>query len=124
MNRRAFSVGRMPGFAFIAMLTFVFLYVPILTLIVYSFNEAPSMATWQGFSLRWYEAALSNRTVQDVSIRSLIIAVSAASAASIVSTMAALATTRSRNFPGQTMIYALINQPLMVPENRHRRFRC
>ena len=116
MSKRAFSVGRMPGFAFIAMLTFVFLYVPILTLIVYSFNEAPSMSTWQGFSLRWYEAALSNRAVQDVSIRSLIIAVSAASIASIVSTMAALATTRSRNFPGQTMIYALINQPLMVPE--------
>jgi hypothetical protein len=59
---------------------------------------------------------LSNRAVRDVSIRSLIIAVSAASAASILSTMAALATTRTRNFPGQTMIYALINQPLMVPE--------
>lgn len=116
MNRRSFSVGRMPGFAVIAMLTFVFLYVPILTLIVFSFNAAPSMSAWQGFSLHWYEAALSNRAVQDVSIRSLIIAVSAASAASIVSTMAALATTRSRNFPGQTMIYALINQPLMVPE--------
>lgn len=116
MSKRSFSVGRIPGFAAIAMLTFVFLYVPILTLIVFSFNAAPSMSSWQGFSLHWYEAALSNRAVQDVSIRSLIIAVSAASAASVVATMAALATTRSRNFPGQTMIYALINQPLMVPE--------
>ncbi|MGY6706798.1 MAG: ABC transporter permease [Rhizobiaceae bacterium] len=116
MSKRPFSIGRVPGFATIAMLTFVFLYVPILTLIVFSFNASPSMAVWQGFSLHWYEAALSNRAVQDVSIRSLIIAVSAASAASVVATMAALATTRNRNFPGQTMIYALINQPLMVPE--------
>jgi spermidine/putrescine transport system permease protein len=57
MARRSFSVGRIPGFALIAMLTFVFLYVPIVTLIVFSFNAAPSMAVWQGFSLQWYEAA-------------------------------------------------------------------
>jgi len=107
----------MPGFATVAMITFVFLYLPIVTLVVYSFNEAASMARWEGFSLRWYEAALSNRQVQDVSIRSLVIAGWAATLATILATMAALATTRSeRRFPGQTMVYALINQPLMVPE--------
>lgn len=116
MARRPFSIGRIPGFALIAGLTFVFLYLPIVTLVVFSFNAAPSMAVWQGFSLQWYEAAFANRAVRDVSIRSLVIAVSAASAASILATMAALATTRTRHFPGQTMIYALINQPLMVPE--------
>jgi spermidine/putrescine transport system permease protein len=116
MARRPFSIGRIPGFALIAGLTFVFLYLPIVTLVVFSFNAAPSMAVWQGFSLQWYEAAFANRAVRDVSIRSLLIAVSAASAASILATMAALATTRTRHFPGQTMIYALINQPLMVPE--------
>ena len=116
MARRPFSIGRIPGFALIAGLTFVFLYLPIVTLVVFSFNAAPSMAVWQGFSLQWYEAAFANRAVRDVSIRSLVIAVSAASAASMLATMAALATTRTRHFPGQTMIYALINQPLMVPE--------
>ncbi|MFN6941937.1 MAG: ABC transporter permease [Parvibaculum sp.] len=117
MGKRNFSVASLPGFATIAVITFVFLYLPILTLVIYSFNEAPSMARWEGFSLRWYEAALNNTQVQDVSIRSLVIAFWAATLASILATMAALATTRNeRRFPGQTMVYALINQPLMVPE--------
>jgi spermidine/putrescine transport system permease protein len=116
VSDKRFSVGHLPGFAFMAMLTFIFLYVPIFTLVIFSFNENASMSSWGGFSLRWYEAAFANRTVQDVSIRSLVIAVSAASIATILATMAALATTRTRKFPGQTMIYALINQPLMVPE--------
>lgn len=117
MGKRNFSIASLPGFATIAMITFVFLYLPIVTLVVYSFNEAASMARWEGFSLRWYEAALNNRQVQDVSIRSLVIAAWAATLATILATMAALATTRNeRRFPGQTMVYALINQPLMVPE--------
>jgi spermidine/putrescine transport system permease protein len=115
-EKKRFSVGHLPGFGVVAALTFLFLYVPIITLVVYSFNALPSMAIWGGFSLRWYEAAFANRTVQDVSIRSLVIAVSAASTATVLATMAAIATTRRRRFPGQTMIYALINQPLMVPE--------
>jgi len=114
--RSRFAIGRLPGFAMMAMLTFAFLYLPIFTLVAYSFNAAASMTVWEGFSLRWYEAAFANRTVQDVSIRSLVLAVSAASIATALATMAALATTRKRHFPGQTMIYALINQPLMVPE--------
>jgi spermidine/putrescine transport system permease protein len=117
MGKRNFSIASLPGFATVAMITFVFLYLPIVTLVVYSFNEAASMARWEGFSLRWYEAALNNRQVQDVSIRSLVIAAWAATLATILATMAALATTRNeRRFPGQTMVYALINQPLMVPE--------
>ncbi|MGQ2906967.1 MAG: ABC transporter permease [Aliihoeflea sp.] len=117
MGKRNFSIASLPGFGVIAMITFVFLYLPIVTLVVYSFNEAASMARWEGFSLRWYEAALNNRQVQDVSIRSLVIASWAATLATILATMAALATTRNeRRFPGQTMVYALINQPLMVPE--------
>jgi spermidine/putrescine transport system permease protein len=54
--------------------------------------------------------------VREVSIRSLWLAVTAAGIATVLATMAALATTRGGRFPGQTMIYALINQPLMVPE--------
>lgn len=112
----SFSINRLPGFALIAFLTFVLLYVPILTLVVYSFNAVASMSIWGGFSLDWYRAAFANRMVQEVSIRSLVIAVSAASVATTVATLAALATTRTSRFPGRTMIYALINQPLMVPE--------
>lgn len=116
MAERSFSTARLPGFGAIAAVTFILLYLPILTLVFYSFNANATMANWGGFSLRWYEAAFQNRQVRDVSIRSLWLAVSAAGVATIVATMAALATTRTGRFKGQTIIYALINQPLMVPE--------
>ncbi|TIV63120.1 MAG: spermidine/putrescine ABC transporter permease PotC, partial [Mesorhizobium sp.] len=57
-----------------------------------------------------------NSTVQDASVRSLVLAVSAAALSTIVATMAALATTRTQPYPGLTFKYAFINQPLMVPE--------
>ena len=113
---RSFPIARLPGFAAIAVLTFVLLYLPIATLVVFSFNAEASMSEWGGFSLAWYEAAFANRQVRDVSLRSLWLAVAAGSVATVVATMAALGTTRTSRFPGQTLIYALINQPLMVPE--------
>ncbi len=114
--RRNFSITALPGFASIAVLTFVLLYVPIATLVVFSFNEAASMSRWQGFSLQWYQAAFDNSQVREVSIRALWLAVTASAIATFAATLAALATTRTPKFPGQTMIYALVNQPLMVPE--------
>jgi spermidine/putrescine transport system permease protein len=116
MSDGRFSIVRMPGFSLVAALTFVLLYLPIVTLVVFSFNAVASMSTWGGFSLQWYEAAFRNAQVRDVSIRSLWLAVTAAGIATTLATMAALATTRTSRFKGQTLIYALINQPLMVPE--------
>ncbi|TNF64065.1 MAG: ABC transporter permease [Rhodobacteraceae bacterium] len=113
---RDFDVRRLPGFGAVAVLTVVMLYVPIVILVVFSFNAEQSQSQWGGFSLRWYEAAFANEKVIDVSIRSLWLALVAAAIATVLATMAALATTRVSRFPGQTMIYALINQPLMVPE--------
>ncbi len=111
-----FDVRQQTGFTTIAMLCFLMLYAPILTLVVYSFNAGTSVAIWEGFSWRWYESAWSNTQVQDASIRSLTIAAFAAVVSTLVATLAALATTRTRNFTGLTFIYAFINQPLMVPE--------
>lgn len=111
-----FSVKRIPGFATVAIATFVLLYAPILILVTYSFNTGRSLAIWEGFSLRWYELAWNNEAVQEAAIRSLIIASIAATVATVAATMAALATTRTRPFRGMTVIYTLINQPLMVPE--------
>jgi len=116
VSRRSFSVTRMPGFAAIAALTFAVLYLPIATLVVFSFNDTASLSHWGGFSLRWYEAAFANAQVREVAWRSLWLAVLAAGLATVLATMAALATTRGGRFRGQTMIYAMINQPLMVPE--------
>ncbi len=113
---RKFNVRTLPGFGAVAIFTLVMLYLPIVILVIFSFNEAQSQSTWGGFSLKWYEAAINNRQVVDVSIRSLWLALVAAGIATVLATLAALATTRVGRFPGQTMIYALINQPLMVPE--------
>ncbi|MEM8741691.1 MAG: ABC transporter permease [Pseudomonadota bacterium] len=113
---RAYSVRSLPGFAAVALFTFVALYAPIFILVIYSFNEGRSLAIWEGFSLRWYAQAAANEAVQDAALRSLYLAFFAATIATLAATMAALATTRTRRFPGRTMIYALINQPLMVPE--------
>lgn len=113
---KAFSVRKLPGFALIALACFAMLYAPILVLVGYSFNSGSSIALWQGFSLRWYQAAWQNEMVQSATLLSLIIAVQASLYATILATMAALGTTRTRPFRGQTAIYTIINQPLMVPE--------
>jgi spermidine/putrescine transport system permease protein len=116
MARRAFSVTALPGFSSIAVAVFVMLYLPIITLVIYSFNGAQSIAVWGGFSLRWYEVAWGNSAVQEAAVRSVVIAVSASLVATVVATMAALGTTRRGRFKGETIIYVMINQPLMVPE--------
>jgi spermidine/putrescine transport system permease protein len=116
MARRTFDIRAQPGFGFMALLTFFALYLPIAALVAYSFNAAESLSRWDGLSLRWFASAWNNSTVQDAAIRSLVLAVWAATLATIVATMAALATTRTKPYPGLTFKYAFINQPLMVPE--------
>lgn len=113
---RAFSVKTMPGFATIAAICFALLYAPIVTMVIYSFNDGQSVALWEGFSLRWYEIAWENQQVQEAALRSVIVAACAASISTAFATMAALGTTRTRPFRGRTFIYVMINQPLMVPE--------
>ncbi len=111
-----FSLKRQPGFTTIAIVCFFLLYAPIITLVVYSFNSGKYIAIWEGFSLQWYVAAWNNEAVQDATIRSLVLAAMASFFSTLVATMAALGTTRTPPFRGLTAIYALVNQPLMVPE--------
>ncbi|MEI4487079.1 ABC transporter permease [Frigidibacter sp. MR17.14] len=113
---RARAVTDLPGFGTVAILVFVLLYLPIVTLVAYSFNGSASISVWGGWSLDWYRAALRNAAVQDAALRSVMIAAAAALIASTVATAAALGTTRRRAFRGQTFVYVMINQPLMVPE--------
>jgi spermidine/putrescine transport system permease protein len=116
MADRSFEVSRLPGFATIAITAFVLLYLPIVTLVVYSFNASTTITVWGGFSLHWYGDAWANDDVKAATLRSLIIGVSAAVLSTTLATMAALGTTRRKAFKGQTFIYVMINQPLMVPE--------
>ncbi len=116
MAERGFDISRLPGFATIALGAFVILYLPIVTLVIFSFNASNSVATWGGISLHWYADAWANDDVKAATVRSLVIGASAAFLSTVLATMAALGTTRRRAFKGQTFIYVMINQPLMVPE--------
>lgn len=116
MADRTFDIARLPGFATIAVTIFVLLYLPIAMLVVFSFNSGNSVAIWEGFSFRWYPEAWANEAVKAATWRSLQIATSAAIIATVVATMAALGTTRRRQTRGQSFVYLMINQPLMVPE--------
>ncbi len=113
---RPFSIKRMPGFSLLALACFFALYMPLAPLVVYSFNAGNNIALWEGLSLRWYVAAWENDLVQSAAIRSVVVATIASVIATVLATMAALGTTRTRPYRGQTSIYAMVNQPLMVPE--------
>jgi spermidine/putrescine transport system permease protein len=111
-----FAVNRLPGFTTIAVLAFLMLYIPIITLVFFSFNAGKTVMDFNGFSLQWYVVAWNNTAVQEAAWRSIVIAFWATAIATTVATMAALGTTRRKAFKGQTAVYVAINQPLMVPE--------
>ncbi len=116
VSTRQFDIRKQPGFTLIAVACFLLLYLPIILLVVYSFNAGKSIAIWEGFSLQWYESAWQNKAIQDAAIRSLILACCASAIATVAAVMAALATTRTAAFKGSSFVFAIINQPLMVPE--------
>ncbi|MGB3312924.1 MAG: ABC transporter permease [Albidovulum sp.] len=115
-RQKTFDVQEQRGFTTIALGCFVLLYLPIVLLVVYSFNAGSSIAIWQGFSLQWYAAAWQNEQVQEATVRSLILASFASVIATAAAVPAALATTRTKPYRGYSAVFAIINQPLMVPE--------
>ncbi|NJB95021.1 putrescine transport system permease protein [Xanthomonas arboricola] len=97
-------------------LGFGFLYLPILLLMVYSFNVSRLAMVWGGFSTRWYGELLRDRQLLEAAWVSLQVAFWTACASTVLGTMAALAMVRMRRFPGKTLFGALITAPLVMPE--------
>jgi putrescine transport system permease protein len=95
---------------------YAFLYIPILTLIIFSFNDSNMLSVWGGVSLRWYYALVADEQIQSAVWTSLKIAFFAASTAIILGTLAAFAISRYKRFAGRTTFLAHINAPLVVPE--------
>lgn len=95
---------------------FVFLYLPIVLLVAYSFNASKLATVWAGFSTRWYGALLEDRQMIDAALVSLEVGFWSASASVVLGTMAALVMTRFRDFRGRTVFNALITAPLVMPE--------
>ncbi|NDK37783.1 ABC transporter permease subunit [Pseudoxanthomonas gei] len=97
-------------------LGFAFLYLPILVLMFYSFNENKLATVWSGFSLKWYGKLLQNDQMLGAAWISIKIAFWTATASVVLGTLAALVMTRMRRFPGKTLFGALITAPLVMPE--------
>jgi spermidine/putrescine transport system permease protein len=115
-NAQAFDLKAQPGFSVIAMLAMVGLYLPITILVVFSFNATSSLGIWGGFSFTWFVKAWHNQLIINAALFSLFLATVAGVLATVMATMAAIAMTRNSGYRGQTVAYALINQPLIVPE--------
>jgi spermidine/putrescine transport system permease protein len=113
---QAFDLKSQPGFGFIARATIVALYLPIVVLVVFAFNATSSLGVWGGFSFDWFVKAWNNQQIVSAAVFSIWLAFSAGLLATMMAMMAALAMTRTGQYRGQTLAYALINQPLIVPE--------
>ena len=95
---------------------FAFFYIPILSMIVYSFNASRLASVWGGFSTKWYVSLFSNKQVIDALILSLEIAFVSASIATILGTMAGIALARFTKFRGRLLFSGLVTAPLIMPE--------
>ena len=94
---------------------FAFLYVPIVALVVYSFNDSPVANVWRGFTLKWYAALADDRELLAGLALSLKVAFATACASVVLGTLAAFALTRYRFF-GRTMFAGMVAAPLVMPE--------
>jgi spermidine/putrescine transport system permease protein len=111
-----FDVKRQPGFGGVTLFCLAMLYGPIAVLIAFAFNDNNFVMIWKGFSWRWFVIAINDPEVRDAAFLSLKVAAIASVTATTFATMAALVTTRVSPFRGLPVVYAIINQPLMVPE--------
>lgn len=111
-------MNKSPGVFLVSVLAFgfAFLYVPILLLIVYSFNESRLVTVWSGWSIKWYAELLHNEQLLDAAWLSLRIAAVTASLSVVLGTMAGMAMARFGRFPGRTLFGGLITAPLVMPE--------
>ncbi|GGE33937.1 putrescine ABC transporter permease PotI [Agaricicola taiwanensis] len=97
-------------------LGFAFLYIPILLVVIYSFNDSRLVTVWGGFSTKWYASLLGNRQLLDAAWVTVRIAFLSATIATVLGTLAAVALTRFRRFRGRTLFSGLAYAPLVMPE--------
>lgn len=97
-------------------LGFAFLYLPMIILVIYSFNASKLVTVWAGFSTKWYGELLQNEAFLDAAWVTIRVAVVSSTFATILGTMAAYVLVRSGRFWGRTMFSGMIYAPLVMPE--------
>ncbi|KMM78922.1 ABC transporter permease subunit [Pseudomonas deceptionensis] len=109
MNRIRFS-------SFMLVAGLLFIYLPMLILVIYSFNASKLVTVWGGWSLKWYVGLLDNTQLMGSVMRSIEIAFYTAIAAVALGTLAAFVLTRISQFKGRTLFGGLVTAPLVMPE--------
>ena len=97
-------------------LGFAFLYLPMLILVIYSFNESKLVTVWAGFSTKWYGELFRNEAFLDAAWVTLQVAILSSLIATVLGTMAAYVLVRAGRFPGRTLFSGMIYAPLVMPE--------
>lgn len=97
-------------------LGFAFLYIPMIILVTYSFNESKLVTVWAGFSTKWYGELVQNEAFLQAAWTTLKVAVLSSTFATVLGTMAAYILVRAGRFPGRTLFSGMIYAPLVMPE--------
>jgi len=97
-------------------LGFAFLYLPIVILVVFSFNESRLVTVWAGFSTKWYASLMQNQGLLDAAWVTARVGVLSATFATVLGTLAALALTRYTRFRGRVLFSGMVFAPLVMPE--------
>ena len=110
MNRRPVFLLTCLGFGF------AFFYIPIISMIFFSFNKSRLATVWGGFSTQWYGKLFQNDQIMNAALLSLKIALISATIATILGTMAGISLARFKSFRGRTVFSGFITAPLIMPE--------
>ncbi|WP_439143625.1 ABC transporter permease [Planktotalea sp.] len=97
-------------------LGFTFLYLPMVILVIYSFNESKLVTVWAGFSTKWYGELLQNEAFLNAAWVTIKVAVFSSTLATVLGTMAAYVLVRANRFKGRTLFSGMIYAPLVMPE--------
>jgi len=97
-------------------LGFAFLYLPMIILVIYSFNDSKLVTVWAGFSTKWYGELLQNEAFLDAAWVTIRVAVASSTIATVLGTMAAYVLVRAGRFHGRTLFSGMIYAPLVMPE--------
>ncbi|MCE0505583.1 ABC transporter permease subunit [Roseivivax sp. GX 12232] len=97
-------------------LGFTFLYLPMILLVIYSFNASKLVTVWAGFSTRWYGELFADQEFLDAAWVTIRVAVFSSTIATVLGTMAATVMVRAGRFAGRTLFSGMIYAPLVMPE--------
>jgi putrescine transport system permease protein len=111
------AVNRLSPFNAVSLgLGLAFLYLPIVILVIYSFNASRLVTVWGGWSLRWYSEFFHDRAMLEAALMSFRVATVSATIATLLGTLAAVALSRGERFGGRTLFSGMLYAPLVMPE--------